>query len=112
MRHLAHGGLLAALALAGCRHAGITRLADAPAKPAGCTLQLFTKESEVGRPFQAVCLVDTETRYTMQRPIDPGAVAETARRQACDCGGDAMIVQTPETEGGNLTVKVIRFTGP
>jgi hypothetical protein len=104
-------GPLGALALLACSHAaGITRLANAPPKPAGCQLELFDSEAAVGRPFEAVCLVDSEVKATLRTPVDRSAVAETARRAACDCGGDAMIV-TQGAEGSNLVVKVIRFTG-
>ena len=104
---------VAALAVLACSHAaGITRLANAPPKPAGCLLQLFDSEGAVGRPFEPVCLVDTEVKATLRTPVDATAVAENARRSACDCGGDGMIVQKPSAEGDNLVVKVIRFTGP
>jgi hypothetical protein len=105
-------GIILAVTLIGCRHAGITRLASAPPKPADCTPQLFDSESAVGRPFEAVCLVDTEVKATLRTPVDSKAVAENARRSACDCGGDAMILPGPDApEGSSLVVKVIRFTG-
>ena len=115
MRHALAVGFLAAVAFVGCRHAGITRLANAPPKPAGCMPQLFESEAAVGRPFEAVCLVDTEVKATLRTPVDTSAIAENARRSACDCGGDAMIIPKPDAttpEGSNLVVKVIRFTGP
>jgi hypothetical protein len=115
MRHALRAGLCLTLALIGCRHAGITRLASAPPKPADCTPQLFDSEAAVGRPFEAVCLVDTEVKATLRTPVDTKALAENARRSACDCGGDAMIIPTPDAtnpEGASLVVKVIRFTGP
>ncbi|HVN32341.1 MAG TPA: hypothetical protein VMT45_10160 [Thermoanaerobaculaceae bacterium] len=100
---------VAALMLVGCRHdAGVTRLASAPPKPAGCQLQLFATEVEVKRPFEAVCLVDTGYSSTVRRPTDAAEVPEAARRQACECGGDAMITAAD----GTAVVKVIRFTGP
>ena len=114
MRHALWAGVFLAVTLLACRHAGITRLASAPAKPANCMPQLFDSEASVGRPFEAVCLVDTEVKATLRTPVDTNAVAENARRSACDCGGDAMIIPKPDasTEGSNLVVKVIRFTGP
>ena len=114
MRHAFRLGLCLALAAVACRHAGITRLADAPAKPANCAPQLFESEAAVGRPFEAVCLVDTEVKATLRTPVDTNALAENARRSACDCGGDAMIIPAPAAtpEGTSLVVKVIRFTGP
>ena len=114
MRHAFRIALCLAVAAVACRHAGITRLADAPPKPAGCTPQLFESEAAVGRPFQAVCLVDTEVKATLRTPVDRSALAENARRSACDCGGDAMIIPAPDAtpEGTSLVVKVIRFTGP
>ena len=114
MRHALRIGLVTAVALLACRHAGITKLASAPAKPPDCTPQLFESEAAVGRPFEAVCLVDTEVKATLRTPVDTSAVAENARRSACDCGGDAMIIPKPDAttpEGTNLVVKVIRFTG-
>jgi len=115
MRHGILVGLVSAVALVACRHAAVTRLASAPPKPSGCQLQLFASEAEVGRPFEALCLVDTELTTTLLRPVDPAAVAETARGQACQCGGDALIVTKPDAgtpEGIPMVVKVIRFTGP
>ncbi|HUM13085.1 MAG TPA: hypothetical protein VLT82_19205 [Myxococcaceae bacterium] len=105
---------IAALLLAGCRHdAGVTRLASAPPKPAGCQLQLFAAEAEVTRPFEAVCVVDTGYSSTVRRPTSVAEVPETARAQACQCGGDAMITGSSATpEGDARVVKVIRFTGP
>lgn len=107
--------LLAMVCLVGCRHAGVTRLATAPAKPANCQLQLFASESEVGRPFEAVCLVDTGFSATGRRPVQLSEIAELARSQACQCGGDAIIgggASTGSAEGEALVVKVIRYTGP
>jgi len=107
--------LLAVLGLVGCRHAGITRLANAPPKPASCQLQLFETESEVTRPFEAVCLVDTGFSATGRRPVQLTEVAELARTQACECGGDAIIgggASSGTGEGQGLVVKVIRFAAP
>jgi len=104
---------LVALAVLGCRHAAITRLADAPAKPGNCQLQLFAAEAEVGRPFQAVCLIDTGLTTSGMWPRTDSTVPtvpQTAATQACECGGDALIVPRADATGGT-TVKVIRFTG-
>ncbi len=117
MRHSVRFPFAATLLLVGCQHdAGVTRLATAPPKPAGCQLQLFATEAEVNRPFEAVCLVDTAFLATMRRPSSVAEVPETARTQACQCGGDALIITGPADagapEGNASVVKVIRFTGP
>lgn len=113
--HLFMPLLFAMVCLVGCRHAGVTRLASAPAKPASCQLQLSATESEVGRPFEAVCLVDTGFSASGRRPVQLSEVAELARSQACQCGGDAIIgggATAGSAEGEALVVKVIRYTGP
>ena len=114
MRHVLLGALVAAAVLA-CRHAGVTRLADAPPKPGNCQLQMFATEAEVGRPFQAVCTIDTEITGSVMNPVSYASVPEVASTQACQCGGDAIIVPKPEpgaSQASVMTVKVIRFTGP
>ncbi len=114
MRHAALG-VLAAAAVLGCRHAGVTRLADAPPKPGNCQLQMFATEAEVGRPFQALCTIDTEITGSLMNPVNYGSVPEVASTQACQCGGDAIIVPKPgpgASQSSLMTVKVIRFTSP
>lgn len=103
-------GLLAAGALFACTSA-VTTVVKAPPKPAGCTVQIFPNEAAVGRPHETVCLVNTA--LLTEAPLSEDNLPDESRRQACECGGDG-IVLPPATDAGrgqSLTVTVIRYTG-
>jgi hypothetical protein len=108
----------AVLSAAGCATVGVTRMKQAAAKPEGCQLEVFGAESEVKRPFDVVCLLDSKTGTTLFDDRSAAAAIEKAKPEACRCGGDGIIVGEAGASGADLggwgqgkaTLRVIRFT--
>lgn len=44
-----------------CATVGVTQIKSASPKPQNCTLEIFTEEKEVKKPFEVVCLLDAKT---------------------------------------------------
>jgi len=81
---------------------GVTKIAEAPAKPKNCKLDMYASESEVKHPFETVCMLDSKTGTALfdDRTI-AGATAQ-ARPQACKCGADAIVITGGRAEGTNF----------
>jgi len=103
-------GVLAVGIMFACTSA-VTTVVKAPPKPGGCTVQIFPNEAAVGRPHETVCLVNTA--LTTDGALSQDNLPDDSRHQACECGGDA-IVLPPVADGGrgqSVVVTVIRYTG-
>jgi hypothetical protein len=113
------GWLPPILLLASCASTGVQELKSAPAKPDNCVLDSYRAESEVPRPFEALCTIDaTPGREAFDDRTIQGAI-EDAKPKACRCGADAIIVTqkeaaaTPEgVQRSTVTLRAIRYTGP
>lgn len=116
MKQIAWGLLGASLGIA-CTSVGVTRVAEAPPKVAGCKLDVYTSEAEIRQPFQVVCLIDSRTGTTAFHTKTASAAIQNARPRACECGADALIVAAVDTEGatyatwgqGKAILKAIRY---
>lgn len=108
--------------LLACTTVGVTRVRSAPARESNCVLDVFTSEQEIKRPFEVLCLIDSQTGGTIFHDRTAAAAVEHARPHACRCGADAILISGIGTEGpgmgsgwghGTAVVKAIRFTdGP
>ncbi len=107
----------AALLLAGCTTVGVTPVNSTAAKPANCQLDVYASETEINRPFQTACLIDSRTGTTLFHRRDAAAAIDHARKEACGCGADAILVQSADTQGvtmatwgqGKAIVRAIRY---
>lgn len=104
--------------LAGCSAptVKITKLAEAPAKPANCPIEMFSSESDVRRPYKVVCQIDAATEKTGWGHTGTEAL-DDARPAACACGADAAVIVHVGSTGakldswgqGQAIIKAIKF---
>lgn len=107
MKHTA-SIILLSTALSACAHGSYSMLSDEspPARPSGCSLEIFTDESEIERPFRKICLINSTS----------GAMATTdealasARKQACACGAEALLVEDLTSTGNRVSGKSVNAT--
>ena len=119
MRKLVILAVSQALLLAACASVGVTRTREGiRAKRSGCPIQVFTNDSEVGRPFEVVCLIEYETGRSGFHKRTSIAAVEKTKKYACKCGADAVILMSMSTDKGNwlsgygsgvAVVRAIRF---
>lgn len=110
--------VLGALALAGCSSVGVTQLHSAAAKPAGCNVDIYASASEINHKYQTVCLLDSRTGSTLFHTRTAAAAIDHAKSEACECGADAMLIETADTEGmsfsrwgqGKAIIRAIKYT--
>ena len=100
---LACAGLLALLA--GCTVAphittDVTRIAPvaAPARPAGCDIQVFT-QSPTDRKFEELAILNAATDTGSFTKKDLASVLPTLKEKACAVGADAIILRNVEQGG-------------
>jgi hypothetical protein len=81
--------------ITGCATTGVVPLGSATraAKPADCRLDVFAAREDVRRPFDAVCLVSSESGRTLFNDRSDEGRLQAAREAACACGADAIIVR-------------------
>ncbi len=98
-------GILCVLCLAGCASVGTVPVGDKQvrAKPADCQLDVFGAEADVKRPFEVVCLINSETGTTLFHRHSIEAAMEKLRPKACSCGADAIVIVDAEKHGMNWT---------
>ena len=106
------------LILLACTSVGVTQTKTGiPAKRSNCPLDVYTTDSEVTRPFEVVCLIDSRTGTTLFHSKTAAAAIEHTRPYACECGADAIVLMSADTEGltwatwgrGKAIVKAIRY---
>lgn len=110
--------LMASLASHACASVGVTRTKQAAAKEEDCKLDIYTSDEEVKRDFEVICLLDSKTGSTLFADRTVAGAIENARPDACECGGDGMIIGNTHVEGANFggwgegtaMIKVIRYT--
>lgn len=109
------------LVLVACARIGVTQTKPAMPKAASCPLDVYTSETEVKRPYEVVCLIDSQTAGTIFDQHTAAAAINQARPYACKCGADAILISGVGVEGpgmasgwghGTAVVKGIRYTGP
>lgn len=87
--------ILTAAGLAEAEHkADVRVLKVAPAR-ANCDIGpelVFRSEQEVGRPFEKLCRIDASESEFLALADLTGAAVEKARKLACTCGADALVV--------------------
>jgi hypothetical protein len=77
-----------------------------PARPSDCGLEIFTDESEIERAYKRICLINSTS----------GAMATTdealasARKQACACGAEALLVESLSSTGNRVSGKSVNAT--
>jgi hypothetical protein len=80
------------LSSTGCAGSILTTLKQAPAKPAGCTFDIYTSDSEVPKKFEALCIVEAHTGQGMFDDKTVSGAIEEARPKLCECGADAAVL--------------------
>ena len=86
---------LAALLLAGCASTGVVQVGASrfAAKPEGCKLDVYASREDVKRPFEAICLISSESGRTLFNDRSDEGRVEAVREKACACGADAVIMR-------------------
>lgn len=117
--------VLAALALsmAGCGDVKVVPVKEAESKRTDCSLATYSSTDEIKRPYETVCLIDSQTGISIVHKLlhkdTVNAAIKQAKGQACLCGADAIIVQridsdraTKDAKGskGIAKIRAIRFT--
>ncbi len=106
------------LALSSCASVGVTKLNPAEPKEKNCALEIFSSESEIKKPFEVLCLLDSGTATNAFADKTVAGAIQLAKPEACKCGADAILILNGNTEGMSLTgwgrgtalLKAIRFT--
>jgi hypothetical protein len=104
--------------LAACASVDVATIKDAPPKEENCKLDIYNNASEVKRPFESLCSLGSSTGTTLFADKSLQHAIDIARPKACECGGDAMILNQVGSEGMSLTgygkssasINVIRYT--
>lgn len=111
-------GLILAAFVTGCASVDVARIKDAPAKAEDCQLEVFSSVAEVKKPYESVCVLGSSTGTTLFADKTLQGAIDSARPEACACGGDAMILNQVSTEGMSMSgygkssasINVIRYT--
>ncbi|MCB1994427.1 MAG: hypothetical protein KDG57_00840, partial [Rhodoferax sp.] len=76
---------LVALMLAGCASTGVVQVGASrfAAKPEGCRLDVYASRQDVKRPFEAICLISSESGRTLFNDRSDEGRVEAVREQAC-----------------------------
>lgn len=90
------------LAIAGCSTAGTTQLKLASARPEHCELDVYASKEEITRPWETVCMIDSRTGTTAFHTKTASAAIDHAKPHACECGADAILIDSMDTEGVTL----------
>lgn len=109
---------LVLLVAAGCSNVGVTLIKPGPAKPSDHPIDIYTSEAEVKRPFEACCLIDSQTSNSLFSSKTAAAAINKAKYYARKHGADALIVMNAATDGpswfshgrGTAMLKAIRYT--
>lgn len=99
-----HTGLCCALllCLCGCSSIGVTQLVPAASRDDDCKLDIYSSEKDVPVPWEAVCMIDSRTgTHAFAEKTASGAI-NNAKSEACECGADALIIESMDTEGVTL----------
>lgn len=114
-----HSAALAFCVL-GCASSGSIPVGSGVAKPKpeNCAIEVYAAEADVKRPFERLCVIDARTGSGLFEDKSPEAALAHAKREACRCGADALILTGMKRQGvtwtawGKSEVKAfaIRFT--
>lgn len=88
--------------VAGCASVGVTRMKVTQPKPEDCQLDVYSAESDVKRPFEVVCVLDSKTASSLFADKTVAGAIENARPDACECGADAIVIASGGAEGANF----------
>lgn len=107
------------LLLSACAVTKTERSVAASPKPKSCPIQVFYNESEVPRPFEVLCTIESGTGLSLFHDRSVTGAIAGAKEEACLCGAEAIIVEKTRNAGisflsqdGNrakATVKAIRY---
>lgn len=117
MRNFIHLAIGTSFLLSGCANVGVTQLKPATSKSPTCSLDIYSSEKDITQPYEVVCLIDSRTGTTAFHKKTGAAAIEQAKSKACECGADAMLVETIDTAGitlmtwgkGTAIIKAIRY---
>jgi hypothetical protein len=94
---------------------GVTRVTSSlPPREPGCQLRIFLAEKAVKRRYQVVCLIDARSGgNTIFSDHSASAAIDNARPKACECGADAIIVDSVGSgnpiDQGTAVVRAIKY---
>ena len=112
-----------ALSLSGCGDVRVVPVKEAESKRSDCSLSTYASTDEIKRPYETVCLIDSQTGISILHKLlhkdTVDAAIKQAKGRACLCGADAIIIQridsdraTKDAKGskGIAKIRAIRFT--
>lgn len=75
-------------------------------KPDNCSMRIIDKESEIGKPYEKLCIINPEPKKT----VDDSR--QELRLAGCMCGADAVVIADVKAQEGKAAVTgwAIRFT--
>lgn len=89
--------------VAGCASVGVTRMGSgSPPKPEGCNLDVYDDPNKIERPYREVCLIDAKTGSSIWTDKTVAAAIDEARPAACQCGADAILIMSGDTQGASF----------
>ncbi len=97
--------VVALIQFAACATSGSNKtvLLSAPPKAFPCDLELYTSADEVRRPYEKLCVIDARGESLFDDRSDAsGRALEQARRDACGCGAEAIIIQGSYRDEDNI----------
>jgi len=104
--------------LSACGSVGVTKMRASLPRPSGCDLDVYSSVAEVKHQFEVVCLIDSLTPSNAFADRTAAGAINRAKPSACECGADALIVESLNTQGttafgwgsGTAILKAIRYT--
>ena len=105
------------LFLSGCSSIGTTQLQPATPRDDDCKLDVYSSKDEIKVPWEAVCVIDSRTGTHAFADKTASAAIRNAKPEACECGADAILIESMDTEGvtfvtwgkGKAIMKGIRY---
>lgn len=113
---------------------GVQKVRAAPPRADDCRLDVFVAGETLSRPYETVCMIDSFVRTNREDLTVNSAATIQARKAACRCGADALLVEEPIPSGatglgsdavvsegfrwlagigkGSLIMKAVRYTNP
>ena len=90
---------------AGCAKIGVTKVGIGrfEAKKAGCHLDIYSSSQEIKNPYKVACLIDSRTGTTLFHDRSVQSSIEQAKKYACKCGANALLIEGVDTQGIGLS---------
>ena len=100
-----------------CATVGVTVIKSYPPKDSNSPLDIYTSKDDIKRPYEVICLLDSQTGTTAFSDKTAAAAIENSKAAARKCGADAILVESVDRQGatyaswgsGKAIIKGIKY---